>query len=142
MLLCCRVLAAINGIFQTSIAKPLICEFHQLIPTRIYVLTGSSNVLIYILLYIWRKFFLIIFSLQLKTSSDSKLHNLFISGWCEPTPPNCSFARHLIGKMVILAAHLLITSKVRRAPRKTETCSPSGSWVEPKKKNKATRLEG
>ena len=31
------------------------------------------------------------------------------SGWCEPPPTNCSFARHLVGKMVIQAAHLLIT---------------------------------
>ena len=31
------------------------------------------------------------------------------SGWCEPPPSNCSFVRHLVEKMAILKAHLLIT---------------------------------
>ncbi len=32
-----------------------------------------------------------------------------LTGKCEPPPPRCSFARHLVGKMAIQAAHLLIT---------------------------------
>ena len=31
------------------------------------------------------------------------------SGKCEPPPPSCSFARHIVGKIAIQAAHLLIT---------------------------------
>ena len=31
------------------------------------------------------------------------------SGWCEPPPPDCSFARHLVGKMEFFSSNLLIT---------------------------------
>jgi len=33
-----------------------------------------------------------------------------LTGWCEPPPQKIAyFARHFVGKMVILAAHLLVT---------------------------------
>ena len=40
-------------------------------------------------------------SISWKKISIEKVGVKQISGWCEPPPPCCSFARHLVGKMVI-----------------------------------------
>ena len=125
----CRYKWHLSDFHRKAYDTPLICEFHQLIPTRINVLTGSSNVIIYIY-YIWRKFFLntfSVFSLNEFWLKIAQLIHILIKS-CKR-----KLSRTRVWQNMTKSASRLqtITSKVRRAPRKTETCSPSGSWVEP-----------
>ena len=54
-------------------------------------------------------------------------------------PPSCSFARHLVGKIVILAAHLLITIRTAQNHLGEYLCVifsipiASRGWANPRK---------
>ena len=53
-------------------------------------------------------------------------------GWCEPPPPHCSFACHLVGKMVIHFSGLLITfnaAQIYSQKLTVRTCLPKRKLI-------------